>query len=207
MSRPVVATARPSFLRAPGGGHRHQCFRTTPDSRQAFHHGPPETVVLPGGERWPLHAMVVDTSLYPALNVSEEGAIQGKGHDSDDWKNTGVGAGGGAVIGALAGGGVGALAGAAIGTAAARFTGWPNGAPPKFPPERNSSSNSAVLWNRRAPWPPNSQPPLARPVSGPGAFQFRSTASSLKPKKPAVARCALAQPRASQHIPRHPREP
>jgi hypothetical protein len=78
----------------------------------------PETVMLPGGERWPLHAVVVDTSLYPALDVSDEGAIQGKGHDSDDWKNTGIGAGGGAVIGALAGGGVGALAGAAIGTTA-----------------------------------------------------------------------------------------
>lgn len=79
----------------------------------------PESVTLPSGERRPLHAVVVDTNLYPlGVVVDDEGAIHGVGRGSEDWKHTGVGAGGGAAIGAIAGGGVGALAGAAIGTAA-----------------------------------------------------------------------------------------
>jgi hypothetical protein len=78
----------------------------------------PETLVLPNGQRWSVDAVVVDTNLYPTLDVNEEGAIQGNSRDSDDWKHVGAGAGGGAVIGALAGGGVGFVAGAAMGTVA-----------------------------------------------------------------------------------------
>ncbi len=78
----------------------------------------PETVVLPGGERYPLSAVVVDTSARPETDVNDEGVIKGRGFDNGDLRILGAGAGGGALLGAVAGGGGGALIGAAAGTTA-----------------------------------------------------------------------------------------
>lgn len=78
----------------------------------------PESIVLPDGERYPLRAVVVDTSARPETDVSDEGEIKGRGFDNADLRILGAGAGGGALLGAVAAGGGGALIGAAAGTTA-----------------------------------------------------------------------------------------
>jgi hypothetical protein len=78
----------------------------------------PDLVVMPDGQRLALNAVVVDTSARPETEVNDEGKIKGRGRDSRDWKETGVGAGGGAIVGALVGGGKGTLIGAATGATA-----------------------------------------------------------------------------------------
>lgn len=78
----------------------------------------PETIVLPDGERYPLSAIVVDTSARPETDVTDEGEIKGRGFDNGDLRILGAGAGGGALLGAVAAGGGGALIGAAAGTTA-----------------------------------------------------------------------------------------
>lgn len=82
----------------------------------------PEIVVLPGGERYPLSAVVVDTSARPETDVNDEGEIKGRGFDNGDLRILGAAAGGGALLGAVAGGGGGALIGAAAGTTAGTVT-------------------------------------------------------------------------------------
>ncbi len=78
----------------------------------------PELVVMPNGERWAISAVPVDTSMHPFVEVDDEGRIKGQGHDSSDWKETGIGAGAGALIGGLAAGGRGLLYGAGVGATA-----------------------------------------------------------------------------------------
>jgi hypothetical protein len=78
----------------------------------------PDLIVMPDGQRLALNAVVVDTSARPETEVNDEGKIKGRGRDSRDWKETGIGAGAGAGVGALAGGGQGALIGAGIGATA-----------------------------------------------------------------------------------------
>ena len=77
----------------------------------------PEVVVLPSGERYTINATVVDTSNRDT-RVNDEGQIKGRGHDSGDLKETGIGTGAGALTGGLIGGGKGALIGAGVGATA-----------------------------------------------------------------------------------------
>lgn len=78
----------------------------------------PEMITMPDGTRYSIIATVVDTSDVNNLNVDEEGRIHGRGHDSSDWKETGIASGAGAGIGLLAGGGKGMLIGAGVGATA-----------------------------------------------------------------------------------------
>lgn len=78
----------------------------------------PDTVTMPDGTRMAINAVVVDTSARPAVQVNDEGEIKGRGRDGRDWKETGAGAGAGALIGGLAHGGKGMVIGAGIGATA-----------------------------------------------------------------------------------------
>lgn len=78
----------------------------------------PETLVLPGGERFMLNAPVVDTNLGRGTDVNEEGQFKGDGHDRRDLAEIGVGVGGGMLAGGLIGGGPGLLIGGAVGATA-----------------------------------------------------------------------------------------
>jgi hypothetical protein len=75
----------------------------------------PETVVLPGGERYMLNAAVVDTNLRNGTDVNTEGQFKGDGHDVKDVTEFGFGTGGGMLVGGLAGGPAGLLIGGAVG--------------------------------------------------------------------------------------------
>jgi hypothetical protein len=75
----------------------------------------PETVVLPGGERYMLNAAVVDTNLRNGTDVNTEGQFKGDGHDAKDVTEFGFGTGGGMLVGGLAGGPAGLLIGGAVG--------------------------------------------------------------------------------------------
>ncbi len=78
----------------------------------------PDMIIMADGRHLPISAVIVDTDQYSYIDVDDEGRIKGRGHDGDDLKETGIGAGAGAGLGALAGGFHGALVGAAIGTGA-----------------------------------------------------------------------------------------
>jgi hypothetical protein len=78
----------------------------------------PETLILPGGERFFLDARLVDTNLGSGTDVDQEGQFKGSGHDRHDQLETGGGAAGGMLIGGLAGGPVGVLVGGMIGAGA-----------------------------------------------------------------------------------------
>lgn len=78
----------------------------------------PDTIVLPNGNRYSLSAVVVDTSARPDVDVNDEGKLKGRGHDSGDWKETGIASGAGAVTGGLIAGAHGALIGAGVGATA-----------------------------------------------------------------------------------------
>jgi hypothetical protein len=78
----------------------------------------PETVVLPGGERYVLNATLVDTSLRNGTDVNDEGQFKGKGHDGKDMTEIGMGTGGGMLVGGLIGGSKGVLIGGAVGATA-----------------------------------------------------------------------------------------
>lgn len=78
----------------------------------------PQTVALPGGERYPLDATLVDTSLRDGSDVNEEGQFKGRAHDRNDLIELGVGTGGGVIAGGLIGGPPGALIGGGIGAGA-----------------------------------------------------------------------------------------
>jgi hypothetical protein len=75
----------------------------------------PETVVMPGGERYMLNAAVVDTNLRNGSDVNTEGQFKGDGHDAKDVTEFGFGTGGGMLVGGLAGGPAGLLIGGAVG--------------------------------------------------------------------------------------------
>jgi hypothetical protein len=83
----------------------------------------PETVTLPGGERYLLNAVLVDTSLRDGSDVNEEGQFKGAGHDRKDVIKSGMGTGGGMIVGGLIGGGAGVAIGGLIG-AGATGTHW-----------------------------------------------------------------------------------
>jgi hypothetical protein len=78
----------------------------------------PETLVLPNGDRLPLHAVLVDTSLRDGSDVNDEGQFKGPGHDGADLRELVVGGGGGLGIGIVTGGIRGGFIGAGIGAAA-----------------------------------------------------------------------------------------
>src|SRR5437763_6508226 len=74
----------------------------------------PEAVIMPSGERYFLHATLVDTNIQGA-DVNQEGQFKGTGHDRRDTLETGGGTAGGMLIGGLIGGGPGVLIGGAVG--------------------------------------------------------------------------------------------
>ena len=78
----------------------------------------PQAVVLPNGERYALHATLVDTGLRNGSDVNLEGQFKGAGHDGGDLREVGIGTGGGMVVGGLVGGAKGVLVGGAIGATA-----------------------------------------------------------------------------------------
>ena len=78
----------------------------------------PETITMPDGSRYVIVASVVDTANAPGTSVDDEGRIHGRGRDGSDWKETGIGAGAGALVGGLAAGAKGSLIGAGVGATA-----------------------------------------------------------------------------------------
>jgi hypothetical protein len=75
----------------------------------------PESVILPGGERYFLDATLVDTNMGPGTDVNSEGQFKASGHDRRDQLEVGGGAAGGMLIGGLVGGPPGVLIGGAVG--------------------------------------------------------------------------------------------
>jgi hypothetical protein len=78
----------------------------------------PDAVILPTGEKYPLNAVLVDTSLRDGSDVNEEGQFKGPGHDGSDLRELLIGSGGGLGIGILSGGAKGGFIGAGVGAAA-----------------------------------------------------------------------------------------
>lgn len=78
----------------------------------------PEMVTLPNGEKYRIHAAIVDTNAGKGTSVNEEGEFKGQGMDGHDKKEIAIGTGAGVVTGALIGGDEGALVGAAVGSGA-----------------------------------------------------------------------------------------
>jgi hypothetical protein len=89
------------------GGHRI--------SGAAAIHLLPESVTLPDGTTYTLHAQVADTDQYNATRVDEEGTILRRDHPLSTLAAMSVTTGGAAAAGAVLGGGVGAVVGAGIG--------------------------------------------------------------------------------------------
>jgi len=89
------------------GGHRI--------SGAAAIHLLPESVTLPDGTIYTLHAQVADTDQYNATRVDEEGTILRRDHPLSTLAAMSMATGGAAVAGAVLGGGVGAVVGAGIG--------------------------------------------------------------------------------------------
>lgn len=77
----------------------------------------PETIVMPDGRRYAIHAVMVETD-QSHLDVDDEGRVKGPGHENSDIRNAAIGTGAGLTVGALAGGGSGALWGTAVGASA-----------------------------------------------------------------------------------------
>lgn len=75
----------------------------------------PDTITLPDGTIYPLHAQVVDTDLFHSTKVDQEGTIERKDHALKTVGAFAVSAGSGAAAGALLGGWPGALIGAGVG--------------------------------------------------------------------------------------------
>ena len=75
----------------------------------------PETLVLPGGERFFLDATLVDTNAGRDSDVNQEGEFKGSGHDRRDQLEAGGGTAGGMLIGGLIGGPPGVLIGGIVG--------------------------------------------------------------------------------------------
>ncbi|MCU1304904.1 MAG: hypothetical protein JWQ87_5188 [Candidatus Sulfotelmatobacter sp.] len=79
----------------------------------------PETLVMAGGERFPLDATLVDTNAGRDTDVNQEGEFKGSGHDRRDQMETGGGAAGGMLIGGLVGGPPGIVIGGLVGAGSA----------------------------------------------------------------------------------------
>jgi hypothetical protein len=77
----------------------------------------PDTVTMPDGSNYLLHAQVVETQ-GTDTKAGSEGVITTKSHLKRNALEYGAGAGGGAILGAVVGGGTGALVGAGIGAGA-----------------------------------------------------------------------------------------
>lgn len=77
----------------------------------------PETIVMPDGKRYAIHAVVVETD-QAHLDVDEEGRVKGPGHENSDIRNAAIGTGAGLTVGAVAGGGSGAVWGTVVGASA-----------------------------------------------------------------------------------------
>ena len=75
----------------------------------------PTSVTLPDGSTYPLHATVSGLDGYADGKVTDEGAIQPKGHPKETAAALGLTTTAAAVTGAVVGGGVGAVVGAGIG--------------------------------------------------------------------------------------------
>jgi hypothetical protein len=75
----------------------------------------PETLVMAGGERFPLDATLVDTNAGRGTDVNQEGEFKGYTHDRHDEMEAGGGTAGGMLIGGLVGGPPGILIGGLIG--------------------------------------------------------------------------------------------
>jgi hypothetical protein len=75
----------------------------------------PESVTLPDGTIYTLHAQVADTDQYNATRVDEEGTILRRDHPLSTLAAMSLTTGGAAAAGAVLGGGVGAVVGAGIG--------------------------------------------------------------------------------------------
>jgi hypothetical protein len=75
----------------------------------------PESVTLPDGTIYTLHAQVADTDQYNATRVDEEGTVLRRDHPLSTLAAMSMTTGGAAAAGAVLGGGVGAVVGAGIG--------------------------------------------------------------------------------------------
>jgi hypothetical protein len=75
----------------------------------------PESVTLPDGTQYTIHAQVIDTDQSNATRVDEEGTILRRDHPASTLAAMSLTTGGAAAAGAVVGGGVGALVGAGIG--------------------------------------------------------------------------------------------
>lgn len=75
----------------------------------------PESVTLPDGTIYTLHAQVADTDQYNATRVDEEGTILRRDHPLSTLAAMSMTTGGAAAAGAVLAGGVGAVVGAGIG--------------------------------------------------------------------------------------------
>ena len=89
------------------GGHRI--------SGAAAIHLLPESVTLPDGTIYTLHAQVADTDQYNVSRVDEEGTVIRRDHPLSTLAAMSMTTGGAAAAGAVLGGGVGAVVGAGIG--------------------------------------------------------------------------------------------
>jgi hypothetical protein len=89
------------------GGHRI--------SGAAAIHLLPESVTLPDGTIYTLHAQVADTDQYNVTRVDEEGTVVRRDHPLKTLAAMSITTGGAAAAGAMLGGGVGAVVGAGIG--------------------------------------------------------------------------------------------
>lgn len=79
----------------------------------------PETITMPDGTRYVIVANVVDVQNTTGVSVDDEGRVHGQGRDGSDWKETGIGAGAGALVGGLVThGATGVIIGAGVGATA-----------------------------------------------------------------------------------------
>ncbi|MGA7158662.1 MAG: hypothetical protein WBY53_17580 [Acidobacteriaceae bacterium] len=79
----------------------------------------PDSVSLPDGTVYPLHAEVTDLDHYAASHVNAEGTIVGNPHPGQTVAAVGITTTSAVVAGALIGGGVGAVVGLGVGAGAA----------------------------------------------------------------------------------------
>jgi hypothetical protein len=80
-------------------------------------HLEPESVTLPDGTMYVVHAQLIDTTLG-SFNVDREGTLKRRDRAKETLAVTALTTGSGAVAGAMIGGGVGAVVGAGIGAGA-----------------------------------------------------------------------------------------
>lgn len=80
-------------------------------------HLEPESVTLPDGTKYVIHAQLIDTTLS-SFNVDREGTLKRRDRVKETLAVSALTTGGGAAAGALVGGGVGAVVGAGIGAGA-----------------------------------------------------------------------------------------